>query len=150
MSLNVSVPMCICRYSFVQTGTCKMYFIETGKADFGVLSERLSRKKAELLSNAKSCLVSSNGEPLNYNYILINSSEFIEMKSRTGAALLPDFNQNSARIRNQSMNNETILFIPGHNRNKAEQGECGGSGKHVLHTGWVLHQWLRPADTGET
>ncbi|XP_061079350.1 uncharacterized protein LOC133114198 [Conger conger] len=43
-------------YSTVQQATCKAYFIQTGEADFDVLSDALSGKKAELLSNAKSCL----------------------------------------------------------------------------------------------
>ncbi|KAJ8250957.1 hypothetical protein GJAV_G00215550 [Gymnothorax javanicus] len=51
-------------YSNVQQASCKAYFIETGHADFDVLSEALSGKKAELLSNAKSCL-SITGTNLN-------------------------------------------------------------------------------------
>ncbi|XP_064172652.1 uncharacterized protein LOC135244255 [Anguilla rostrata] len=43
-------------YSNVQQATCKSYFTETGNADFNVLSEALSRKKVDLLNNARSCL----------------------------------------------------------------------------------------------
>ncbi|XP_020349026.1 uncharacterized protein mslna [Oncorhynchus kisutch] len=43
-------------YTNIQQTNCRSYFIETGRADFSVLSSTLDGRKVDLLNNAKKCL----------------------------------------------------------------------------------------------
>ncbi|XP_029583600.1 mesothelin-like protein [Salmo trutta] len=43
-------------YTNIQQTNCRSYFIETGRADFSVLSSTLDGRKVDLLNNDKKCL----------------------------------------------------------------------------------------------